>query len=303
MSRRQSPSLVKRVLTWFGQRVQGSELSLTANEVEAGLELLSEEGVWRVQNKFLQIIRNGGSTHSSTRTPAPDPYVEWYLTYLDTKLQSFGSTLKSVLHNNNSITNEVEIAATVKFYQVLAFVAIQLTSTEVSPTMKELRDSALLQYFRHCHDENAVLQILFIAIGFLTMLYEPELEPTQNTIEILRPKHVCGLPIATETITKYVHGLASVSDLQTHQLLNSFGRFIPGSPAWVQETLSPFKPDVFTEQVVVSYLNFYTLTKVAKIQIVFVDSLGLHLELDEKEKILKLKGLPTQDYVSFPPLR
>ena len=170
---------------------------------------------------------------------------------------------------------------------------MQLTSTQVLPTMTELRESVSPQFLGRSHDSNAVLQVLFIAIGLLTMLYEPELEPTQNTIGVLRPKQISGLPIATETFTRYACCLKDVSDLQTHQLFNSLGRLIPGSPAWVQEMPSPVEADIFTEQVVVSYLNFHTLSKVAKIQIVFVDSLSLHLEFDEKAKILKVFRFPS----------
>ena len=270
-----------------------NERSLSSDETEVGFELLCKDGVKRVQYELQQIIRNGSSTYSSLMTPTQDPYLDWYITYLDTKLQSIGPTLKSTFYDSNSTTAEVEITTTVKFYQILSCVARELTSNEILPTMNELQESVSQQYFRYSHDNKAVIQILFIAIGLLTMLYEPELDPAGNTVRVLRPQYVSGLPIATETITRYAYSLKDISDLQTHQLLNSFGRLIPGSLAWAQNIPTPVEADIFLEQVVVSYLNFHTLSKVAKIQIVFVDSLSLHLELDEKAKMLKVFRFPS----------
>lgn len=285
--------LVKNASLWFGKGIHEKDRPWGSSEEEAGLELLSEKGLLHVQDQFQQILSNGRCTHLNATKPAQHTQLDWYVTYLDAKLNKIGPALKSALHDDISINAEVGIATTIKFYQVLSYVATQLTSTEVLPTLLELRDGVLPLYFHDCHDNDAVLQILFIAIGLLTMLYDPELEPIQNTIQIMKPKHISGAPVATEAITRYTYYSSDVLDLQIHQLLNSFGRLIPGSPAWAMEILSPFEPDLFTEQVVVSYLNFHTLSKVAKIQIVFVDSLSLHLEFDEKTKLLKVFRFPS----------
>ena len=211
-------------------------------------------------------------------TRSREPHSDWYIGYLDAKLRSIGPNL--------TITGRMEIERAFTFYRILCHVAGKLTSTEVLPTMFELQESALAECFRHGQVDNNLVQILFIAIGLLTMLYEPEFDSSQDCLRIRQPTSASGLAVATEIITKFTCPLTDASELQVQDLFNSFGRLIPCSGT--NELASAAASVNFTEQIVVSYVNFAALSKVAQISVVFVDCLSLHLEFDEKTKVLKI---------------
>jgi len=142
------------------------------------------------------------------------------------------------------------------------------------------------------HSE-ALLQLIFIAMGLLIMLYDPGLSPAPHTVSIAKPLTLSGSTLSADSIANHECSLEDASQPQAHQLLNFFGRLIPGSLAWAREVSVIQQPDIFTEHLVLSYLNFYTLFKIGSIKVEFVDSLGLHLEFEEKTKTLKLFRFPS----------
>ncbi|KAN0114722.1 hypothetical protein V8E51_004266 [Hyaloscypha variabilis] len=81
--------------------------------------------------------------------------------------------------------------------------------------------------------------------------------------------------------------------LPLNHVFSQFGRLITGRTQQSGQVGSNLQVDVFREQLIVSYLKFQTLYQVAKIRIVWVDCLSLHLDFDEKSKHLKVFRFPS----------
>ncbi|MCJ1249866.1 hypothetical protein MMC30_007092 [Trapelia coarctata] len=185
------------------------------------------------------------------------PYFEWDLAYLDQKLQSLHARLKAVLTISDGTKESQASEAAVHFYELLAIIATALTTSASSPSMDAIKGSIPPYLVAEDDDPEALLQLIFIMMGFLTMLYDPDLDPAPNTVSIAKPLTLTGSPLSTDSITNYEYPLEDASHLQVHQLLNSFGRLIPGSLEWAREVSAGHQPDIFTEQLVLSYLSFH----------------------------------------------
>lgn len=191
------------------------------------------------------------------------PYFEWYLAYLDQKFQSLDHRLKAVLATSNGPSEVQASEAVVHFYKLLAIVTTALTTSASSPSIEDIKGSVPPHMIAEDDDPEAPLQLIFIMMGFL-MLYDPVLDPAPHTVSIANPLTLSGFLLSTESITKYEYPLDDASQLQAHQLLNSFGRLIPGSLDWACEVSPGHQTDIFTERLVLSYLNFHTLFKIGK---------------------------------------
>jgi hypothetical protein len=99
-----------------------------------------------------------------------------------------------------------------------------------------------------------------------------------------------------ETFTHFSHTLEN-NDQPLNTLLGSFGKVIPQRQRqWVSgrvspASIAPVRHD--DDWIELSLLCFHALNKVANIKIEWVDSLSLHLEFDNKTKVLKVFRLPS----------
>ena len=220
------------------------------------------------------------------------PYSEWYFAYLDQKFQSLNDRLKAVLATRDGKKEPMESEAAVRFYELLAIVATALRTFEELPSMDEIKGS-IPTHLAAKDNDTELLQLIFIMMGFLTMLYDPDLDPGPHEVSIAKPLSLSGTSLATDLITSYHYDLDDTSQLQAHELLKKFGPIIPGSVDWACETPAGHQPDIFIEQLGLSNLNFYTLFKIGKIKVELVDSLGLHMEFEAKTRTLKLFRFPS----------
>lgn len=283
---------ISTVASWLtaGNRSQtlDPENGFLLDEAEARLS--------QAKNGLLKVLesRGFGNNHGPGRKSHRSIYFEWYLTYLDQKLHTLDHRLKAALAASDDTFESQASEVAVRFYEILAIVATALTTSLNSPSMDDIRRSLPLHLAAENNDHtDALLQLIFIAMGLLTMLYDPELSPAPHTVSITKPLTLSGTTLSTDSITNHELSLEDASQLQAHQLLNSFGRLIPGSLAWASEVSAIQQPDIFTEQLVLSYLNFHTIFKIGTIEVELVDSLGLHLEFEEKTKTLKLFRFPS----------
>jgi hypothetical protein len=99
-----------------------------------------------------------------------------------------------------------------------------------------------------------------------------------------------------QAFTKFSQSLEN-SDQPLHSLLGTFGKIIPQRQK--QGISGQISPLYFAlqrqdeERIELSLLRFYTLNKVANIEIEWVDSLSLHLDFDTCRKRLSVFRLPS----------
>lgn len=95
-----------------------------------------------------------------------------------------------------------------------------------------------------------------------------------------------------------------LAQIPLYHLLRHFGHLIPpiSSPPSLQPGAGGKKASLFSEYLIHSNLSFHTLKYVAKIEIKWVDILGMHLEFDEDTNVLKLFKFPSFCHVLCPGL-
>jgi hypothetical protein len=124
----------------------------------------------------------------------------------------------------------------------------------------------------------AARQLLFALLGWMTMLYSPEINFSSPTFEIGSDGATCF----TKTIQTTAQGNRRLT-----ALLSGFGKVLP----WKEE--APAVSQLGDSALLVSSLNAITLLKVGNIKIKWIFSLSAHLDFDEKERELSMFCLPS----------
>ena len=134
------------------------------------------------------------------------------------------------------------------------------------------------------------VQLVFMLLGWLTMLYDPKLDPDKDRLQIETVGKVSSRLLRSQALHSHDQNFEQVHQPLTH-MFRIFGNIIPQPDLTVD-------PSVLSQQdctgyLMVSYLSYHTLAKVAKIKIEWVDSLSLHLEFVESRRVLKVFRFPS----------
>lgn len=168
-----------------------------------------------------------------------------------------------------------------------------INHVSIATIARELKARDQLQYMTE--EAPAMYQLLFILIGLITFFYEPILSPKKGLLQInvgtaendKRKRRSLRRLIWSSEITIDKGHRLSLADL----LRNLCGGELPISYS--------AGPTVGTSGDVLetTNLNYYTLSKVANIQIIWVDSLLQHLDFDRRSKTLKIFRFPSFCYL------
>ena len=131
-------------------------------------------------------------------------------------------------------------------------------------------------------------QLVFIITGFITMLYEPSLEPQIDTLAITNG--TTESPKAPPNLTWTVYNLekADMTDIPVNVLLKHLST--PDGPIPHQANKGS---RVEQDALEASNLCYYTLTAMANIKIKWVPNICEHLEFNQREKVLKIFCFPS----------
>ena len=142
------------------------------------------------------------------------------------------------------------------------------------------------------------VQLVFMAFGWLSMLYDPHPKPNPQSLQICQYTRV--LQQATKLKTEVLHNFEQDFNQLQQPLTNlffAFGNFLPPFDSHLYTDSSASNNTLrhidHSEYLILSFLSYRTLVKVAKIKIQWVDSLNLHLEFDEGARVLKLFRFPS----------
>jgi hypothetical protein len=154
-------------------------------------------------------------------------------------------------------------------------------------------------------------QLIFMAFGWISMLYDPDTQPSVNKLQLLRATRVRS-PSQTSTLkTEFLHTFEQGFQQLRQPLDNlfcGFGTILPPFESPLTRCPSPTSPSSMkptghegsSEYLILSFLSYHTLIKVAKIKIEWVESLNLHLEFDEGTRVLKLFRYPSFCRLMYP---
>lgn len=249
-----------------------------------------------IQSKLelFQILTSSSDQASVRGECLISTHLSWYQAFLESQFCLTSSTWNVVRLNETPDSKFVDLAGR---YRFLSAVAAFLSDTE-QPTLDDIANHlAENQIVRGSDDSRDELcKLVFSAICWLTMLYEPSVPSKASPLSISESKTAESKIIRTNVIRlhRLSGNVGDYSRLPVHQLLKHFGDALP-TPASLEidRGRNDPQPNLFSDYLVVSYLELRTLSKVARIKIEFVPILSLHLDFDEKERTLKIFGSPS----------
>lgn len=220
----------------------------------------------------------------------------WYKCFLRYKFIShwelFAQTLVGI-DDKSTAPKPGDLVVIYKFAKTVAQLLKTESNLAVSQIVDELDNQRQLK--PQLDGERAIPnQLVFAAIGWLTMFYEAVCKPSPARLEITRLSiNSCGRPhpLTTRKMKSYSQGLDHVTR-PFDDLLGKFGDLIPG-PGRPSSAERSDSSDLPTEDIKVQSVCFNTLQNVIGINIEWVSSLALHLELDSGKKTLKLFQNPS----------
>jgi len=230
------------------------------------------------------------------------PICMWYISFLKSKIKEgwtlFSCVLKDIDPQNNTHCDEAVTSA----FEVLE--AIALDFARESLTLAEMVDTLYNNgLLRETDIERSnASKLVLAAFGWISSLYSARLDPGDpndedvRKLEIINPGDGPSRRRRMKTFRKYEQNFQN-NDQPFHALLQTFGNIIPqrtkqtGTGHVTPSMIVPPKPD--EEWIELSYLCFRTLNKVTCIKIEWVDNLSLHLEFDNRTKVLRVFRLPS----------
>lgn len=221
-------------------------------------------------------------------------YFQWYLRYLRHRLKGVPGVLLSLITPDFEIPQSPPTEIHPKVLVFLATVANLLKSEHqlsLSEILEKLENQGILLAGVQFKDQ--ALQLIFIVVGLLTFFYDPVTDPEDGVLRILCPEKAQVRVSKSDTWTSYARDMSHVNQ-PIVTLLRQFGG-IKGPIPWtvfsevdVSGSLkSPLDP------LISSNLSYFTLKRVAKIEIEWVSSVCLHLEFNMRRKMLKLFRFPS----------
>lgn len=137
-------------------------------------------------------------------------------------------------------------------------------------------------------------QVVFAALGWLTMLYDAVSHPKPDKLEVTKTSTSSSgyrNPLVTRKYCNFKQGFDYI-DLPLFSLLGRYGDLIPEARQY--QVLEPGISGALAHEVIkVPTVCFNTLHNMAELKIEWVTSLALHLELDSGKKTLKLFQFPS----------
>ena len=137
--------------------------------------------------------------------------------------------------------------------------------------------------------EELMNQLVFMSIGWLSKLYDPILAPARGKLQISTDNKRRGSRRPGLGVRTHEQDFARAkAPLRT--LLLGFGAIIPQID---RQKLDDMRTSREPEYLTNAYLNYYTLSQVCKLEIEWVDSLNLHLDLVQGSRKLRLFRFPS----------
>ncbi|ETS76505.1 hypothetical protein PFICI_11892 [Pestalotiopsis fici W106-1] len=135
------------------------------------------------------------------------------------------------------------------------------------------------------------VQYVFLLMGLLSMLYEPSLAPRDGRFDVVlsrpdgdSPRFSRQMKGQTEEVTDSLE-VKDHESLSFYQLYASFGRRLPGASTTEQATGS--------DTITASNIYYSNLRRVGKLRIEWVNDMLHHLDLDERNRTLRVFAYPS----------
>lgn len=238
---------------------------------------------------FSELLHNMSCCDADSIIASPSSL--WYQIYLERKLNAIDShLLRIIVKSEQHPTAAHDSLAICSLLSQIVNLIKSINHISVEGIATELQRRGVLVFSKE--GSPLAWQLVFILIGLLTFFYEPLLSPKEGTFQIelgvaclerkkMSPKRSTWL--SEMSIDKGAS--LSIADL----LRNFCAGELPLTHIRTNGSTIPAPVDALATP----NLNYYTLVRVAGLEIVWVDSISLHLDFDRKKKTLKLFRLPS----------
>ena len=255
-----------------------------------------DKSIQVAKSKFREVI-NPEALQEAVDADLLNDCFDFYCRFLESRFQivnsthfepclygavSYGCPRRAINKTNmyHFLTDIAELISTKEKFALQDLITYQNDIRASDPSIKEL-----------------LVQLVFLAFGWMTTLYDPVVHLISETLRISRQSRTSGRGLKTELFHVFEQDFRHVQQPSTF-LLCSFGDMIPKadqSSVFTDPSISPITAESSnnSEALILSYLSFQTLGRVAGITIDWVDSLNLHLDFDEADKVLKLYRFPS----------
>lgn len=140
-------------------------------------------------------------------------------------------------------------------------------------------------------EQNAARQMVWHLAGILTMLYDPMRSTSSRELKVHQPlSSLRGRGRHRKRVLSNFSQNIAKSEEQFHSLLGHFGELLPEAEDMSSKTLP--LGGVTDNHLNIAYISFYGLKSVAKLNIEWVNTMNLHLQLDQRKRILRLYRFP-----------
>lgn len=220
----------------------------------------------------------------------------WYSRYLRSRFHNHWHLLAPALvglEDNSLAPASGDMVVVYEFVLAVAKLLKNKPDLALVEIVDELENRGLLK--QQLDDVRAIPnQVVFAALGWLTMLYEAVSHPKADNLEVTKTSTSSSgyrNPLVTKRYSSYKQGFDYI-DSPFHSLLGRFGDLIPEAGGF--QTHQPGSQLIRSSEVImVQSVCFNTLQQIAELKIEWVTSLALHLELDSGKRTLKLFQSPS----------
>jgi hypothetical protein len=247
------------------------------------------------RNELFECLVGPGNKHDLLM-----PAWQWYIHFLDCRIREIWTTLLfPVIPDISCSVAEPDSRELARVYEVIVVIAKAIKmQKEVSleKIVTKLKDDGLVK----ADAEATTIRMAFALIGWLTMLFDPKTESADGLLQLR--KHTSGRAGRGRSrgavISCFSKGISqggeSMHEMLFHRMLGHFGSLFPEAPR------SPFSDSMLSpgltgsdNYLTVSYICFNTLRNVGSLRIEWVNTLNLHLQLDVRERVLRLFRFPS----------
>lgn len=254
-------------------------------------------GLLDASNTELEILEKISLSEQHLQRPCI--YGAWYIRFLRNRYSRLSSKLLTVLVPRPDVDLPEEIQR--KSYDSFCKALLEITVLVSEPSdisrnltfadiVLHLQSKSLLASgITEESESHRRIQFVFIAIGLLTMIYVPKLEPDEGKLQleaIGAESTASKRKMWARTEIPIMDDSDSISDVILRMGQTKGPLPIPA----LCEREASFEG---TDTLSASHLCYYSLTQLADIKIAWTDSIAEHLEFDQRLRILKLFCFPS----------
>ncbi|KAL2064597.1 hypothetical protein VTL71DRAFT_3734 [Oculimacula yallundae] len=315
-SRSDFSSTFSSVLSWRPPRSKRTNTGTAPLDDQPKTRLLSDSSISYLPDGDLQECDRGDMGRVSQAffsalcgtiddSEMVEQAAQWYFAFLNMKCRdAWSKIIRPVLDCEDKDSSSPSQKDLCTIFRMLRTIVLTKKNTDDVALIDIVDVLYNKDYLRHIEEdlERDLAKILvFTAIGWLTMMYTPSLESDRISLQIIGPPSAQPGGITRSwardksmTFTRMKQDL-QLADQPLPALLKAFGNILPQSkqPSFSGQ-ITPFASHQRPEELIeASTLCLYNLHNLMEIRIEWVDCLSLHLEYNNKTKVLRVYRFPS----------